>query len=70
MLFSFSYYALKSTVYFLEAETGEEYDVMEEQFGDVANWFVGECCFGGYCGVSGVKSPTDFFETIIIPFKQ
>lgn len=40
----------------------EEYKILEDRFGDVANWTVGECCFGGYC-----LSPTEFSEVLIDP---
>jgi hypothetical protein len=37
--------------YFLEPEFGtDEYEILEEKFGEPANWTIGECCFGGYCG--------------------
>ena len=54
--------------YGLQADTDEEYDILEEKFGDPGNWIVGECCFGGYCGAVPGFTPTLFFEERIKPF--
>jgi hypothetical protein len=34
--------------YALDSDTQEECDRLTRRFGDVTNWFVGECCFGRY----------------------
>ena len=51
--------------YCLDPETNEEYEILEQKFGDSSNWLVGECCFGGYCGAVTGLTPTLFFEEII-----
>jgi len=56
--------------YCLEPETDEEYTILEQKFGDVANWIVGECCFGAYCGAVQGLTPTLFFEEVIKKLKN
>jgi len=51
--------------YLLQAEDAEEWNILEERFGDPSDWFIGECCFGGYC-----YRPNVFFDQVIKPLKQ
>ena len=51
--------------YSLEPLSNECWDLLEKKFGDISNWFVGECCFGGYCGAKGARRPDDWFELFI-----
>ncbi|MFQ5970414.1 MAG: hypothetical protein ACE5J2_07970 [Nitrososphaerales archaeon] len=46
--------------YRLTADSQLAWDTLEGVFGDDYNWFVGECCFGGYC-----HRPNVFFEQVL-----
>lgn len=50
--------------YLLEPIENDDFQLFEEKFGDISNWVVGECCFGGYCG-AGYSNPDDWYERFI-----
>lgn len=43
--------------YVLHPDMQEEWDALTKRFGDTSNWYVGECCFGGYC-----QHPDDWLD--------
>ena len=48
--------------YQLGALTDEAWELMEKKYGDVSNWTIGECCFGGYCGANASLDANDWYE--------
>lgn len=57
--------------YFLHPSSDEENDNLHVVFDDNQShydytWIMGECCFGGYCGVKGASTPNDFYREVII----
>jgi hypothetical protein len=51
--------------YHLHPLTDDAYILFEERFGHPENLTVGECCFGGFCGVEGASTPDDWYKRYI-----
>ena len=51
--------------YQLSPLTDDDWKLMEKKYGDVSNWTVGECCFGGYCGANDGLDADDWFELYV-----
>ena len=45
--------------YSLNSQSSEEDKILKQTFGNEEFWFVGECCFGGYC-----MRPNKFLQVI------
>jgi len=53
--------------YVLHPSNDEEAEALVKKFGESEGyiWFVGECCFGGDCGVKGVRTPHDWYNEYV-----
>jgi len=49
--------------YSLNSKSVKENEILKKAFGNEENWFVGECCFGGYC-----MRPNEFLPIITKKF--
>jgi len=52
--------------YLLAPLNEKAWAAMIKRFGKAeGSWVVGECCFGGFCGVKGASTPDDWFNRYV-----
>jgi len=54
--------------YLLSPLNEKALEAMIKRFGmaEGYSWVVGECCFGGFCGVKGASTPDDWFNRYVV----